>query len=35
MKKLMAALGTVKVVREPRIEGKTLTAMVIAEKKKE
>ena len=35
MKKLMAQLGSIRVVREPRIEGKTLTAMVIADKKKE
>lgn len=35
LKKLMATLPSIKVVREPKIEGKTLTAMVIAEKKKE
>ena len=35
MKKIVTALGSIKVVREPRMEGKPLVAMVIADKKKE
>lgn len=35
MKKFIASFETVRVVREPHLEGKTLAAMIIIDKKKE
>jgi translation initiation factor IF-3 len=35
IKRFIAALDSSKVVREPRLEGRTLVAMIVADKKKE
>lgn len=35
MKRFLASLGDMRVVREPKLEGKLLTAMVVPDKKKE